>query len=370
MTWSQWHSQSERFASEAELAMRRNDVSVADGLYLQAADAENNALLALEPSKTRTLGITAVSAASLWFKGKAFDKAEQLCYLMLSRPDLPEFATTQLRNLVQAIWTEQSKQSAGVTFLPGQVYVSVKGGEVVAGGAPLDLIVDKVQTIQSIFYRTIEESNNIPLRLRGGPGRELQEAFRPWLFQAPPGSYQFSVAIQRPAQVDMFKTTIDPGAIAERFLSVLRAASSNDPAQLELLVPDKGYRSTFLKLARNLAPTGKSFERLEIRSATGNSPVALQPGNRKVINAAIKSLVRARVAEVGVVEVTLHGILRAVNLDKDWIEVSIDGVSHHISGLEEALDDVIGAMVNRRVAVRAREGPKDVYRFDDIELDE
>lgn len=257
MSWSQWHSQSERLASEAELARRQNEAALADGLYLQAAEAENNALLAVELGKFRTLGITAASAASLWFKGKAFDKAEQLCHLMLSRPDLPEFATSQLRDLVQAIWTEQSKLNAGVTFLPGQVYVSVKGGEVITGGAPLDLIVDKVQTIQSIFYRTIEESSNLPLRLRGGPVRELQEAFRPWLFQAPPGSYKFSVAIQKPAQIDMFKTAIDPGAIAERFLSVLGAASSSDPAQFELLVPDKRYRSTFLKLARNLAPTGK-----------------------------------------------------------------------------------------------------------------
>lgn len=370
MSWSQWHSKSERLASEAEMAMRRNETSIADGLYRQAAEAENQALVELDPSKMRTLGITAVSAASLWFKGKEFQKAEQLCYLMLSRADLPEFATEQLRNLVQAIWTEHSKQSAGVSFLPGQVYVSVKGGEVVTGGAPLDLIVDKVQAIQSIFYRTIEESNGMPLRLRGGPVRELQDACRPWIFQAPPGSYQFSVAIQEPTQPDMFKATVDPSSIAERFLAVLRAAVSSDPAQLSLLVPDQGYRSTFLKLARNLAPTGKSFERLEIRSATDNNPLALQPENRKVINATLKSMVSPTQPEVGVTEVVLHGILRAVNLDKDWIEVSVDGTSHHISGLAEALDDVIGPMVNRRVTVRARRGPAQVYRFDDIELDE
>lgn len=119
MSWSQWHFKSEQLASEAELARRRNETTLAESLYLQAAEAEHQALVALEPSKSRTLGITAVSTASLWFKGKAFEKAEQICYLMLSRPDLPEFATTQLRNLVQAIWTEHSKKSASVTFLPG-----------------------------------------------------------------------------------------------------------------------------------------------------------------------------------------------------------------------------------------------------------
>jgi hypothetical protein len=370
MTWGEWHSKSERFASEAEAATRRNDPRTANDLYSQAAEAENMALLELAPGKMRTLGITAVSAASLWFKAQSFAKAEQLCYLMLSRGDLPEFAVSQLRSLVQAIWTEHSKTEAKVSFIPGQVYVSVKGGEVVTGGAPLDLVVDKVQAIQSIFYRTIEELRAMPLRTRGGPIREVQEACRPWLFQAPPGSYQFSVAIQNPAQADFFNETVDPSAIAERFLGILRATVSSDPAQLEKLVPDEGYRTTFLKLARNLAPTGKSFERLEIKSAMDASPVAMQQENRQVINATLKSLVKKPVIDEGVTEVTLQGILRAVDLDNDWIEVSADGKSHHINGVAESLDDVIGPMVNRRVIVRVRRDAAQKYRFDDIELDE
>ncbi|MDM5177122.1 hypothetical protein PO883_07925 [Massilia sp. DJPM01] len=168
----------------------------------------------------------------------------------------------------------------------------------------------------------------------------------------------------------MFKATVDPSSIAERFLAVLRAAVSSDPAQLSLLVPDQGYPSTFLKLTHNLAPPGKSFDRLEIRSAADNNPLALQPENRKVINATLKLMVTLAVPEVGVTEVALHGILCAINLDKDWIEVSVDGTSHHISGLAEAFDDVIGPVVNRRVTVRVRLGPAQVSRFDDIELDE
>jgi hypothetical protein len=36
-----------------------------------------------------------------------------------------------------------------------------------------------------------------------------------------------------------------------------------------------------------------------------------------VINATLKSMVRPPPPEVGMTEVALHGILRAVNLDKD-----------------------------------------------------
>lgn len=169
MSWIQWHQQSEQFASEALIAHRSNDFDRARSLYGQAAAAEHKALGELETGKQRTRGITAVSAVSLWFKAGDFKRAEQLAYLMLIAGDLPEFASSELRTLVQAIWTEGSKQDAGVTFLPGQVYISVKGGEVITGGAPLDLIVDKVQTIQSMFFRTIEEFKKLPLRTRGAP---------------------------------------------------------------------------------------------------------------------------------------------------------------------------------------------------------
>jgi hypothetical protein len=370
MSWAQWHKQSEQLASRAELAARQNDLPLAHRLYQEAARAENQARQALDPKKTRTLGITAVSAVALWFKARQWKEAEQLSYLMLSHHDLPDFAAAQLRTLVQAIWTESSKQEAGVSFLPGQVYVSVKGGEVVTGGAPLDLIVDKVQTIQSIFYRTIEETLAMPLRKRGGPIREIQDACRPWLFQAPPGSYQFSIAIQEPLQKDFFKEHVDPNTIADRFLAVLKATTSTDSGQLEALVPDEGYRSTFLKLARNLAPSGKIFDKLEVRSATDFNPVSLEPENRRVINSALKSLTKKQSPETSQTEKVLNGTLRAVDLNRDWIDISVDGKTLRVTGLADALDDVIGPMVNRRVIVRALEGPPQTFHFDDIELDE
>lgn len=370
MTWAHWHAESERLASEAEVASRQKNASLAKSLYLKAAEAENQALLELAPNKPRTLGITAVSAASLWFKARAFKKASQLCYLMLGNGDLPDFAADQLKALVQAIWIEESKNDADVAFLPGQVNFSVTGGEVVFGGAPLDLIVDKVKTIQSIYYRTIEEWQEIPLRRRGDPKREVQDACRAWLFQRPPGSYQFSVAIQEPPQRDFFKATVDPDLISERFLKVLRASAAGDATQLELLIPDADYRSTFLKLARNLAPTGATFGQMEISSALGGDVVELRPENRKTISAEINRLKPKRLADPETVEETLRGVLRAVNLDKDWIEVASDTVTHHINGLAEALDDIIGPMVNRRVVVKVRRDASLKYKFDDIELDE
>src|ERR1019366_6357463 len=154
MSWADFHKASEAAAIDAEQAFREGNTWQAALLYAQAAELEQQALAAVDDTKARTRGITAVSAVSLWYKAVAYERAEQLAHSMLADPSVPEFARTDLRNLVQAIWTETSKHAANVGFLPGQVFVSVKGGDVVPGGAPLDLVVQKVQTIQAMFYHS------------------------------------------------------------------------------------------------------------------------------------------------------------------------------------------------------------------------
>lgn len=367
MTWAELHAESERLAIEAQLALRARNAGQAVELYKRAAEAERRALDQLDVSKARTRGITAVSAVALWFKAGEYALAEQLAHSMLADPHIPDFAREELRNLVQAIWTESSMKRADVAFIPGQVMVSVKGGEVVTGGAPLDLIVDKIQTIQSMFYRTIEFVNGVSHRRVGRPAKELQETCRPWLFQSVPGSYQFSVAIQKPAQADFFKQDVEPERIAQHFLEIVSASAGNDTSELEKLVPDESYRSTFLRLTRNLAPTGKTFERIEFRGSGETRPVALGVESRVNINQQLRKKLAVPTTADDVPE-ELRGTLRAVDLDKDWLDVVVDGVSAHVVGLQDAVDDVIGPMVNRSVVVRVIRASQKKLTFLDIEL--
>ena len=67
-------------------------------------------------------------------------------------------------------------------------------------------------------------------------------------------------------------------------------------------------------------------------------------------------------------EVTLRGILRAVHLEKDWLEVYVNGAPIKISGVGETVDDVIGPMVNHSVLVHVFRDGKGAFDFRDIEL--
>lgn len=370
MTWLQHHTTSEQLAADAEIAARRGDVQRAQKLYTQAAKAEELALADVESGKSRTLGITAVSAVSLYYKAAQFQTAEALACRWLGSEGLPMFAGEQLRGLLQSVWSEQIRERANVDFAPGQVIVSVKGGEVVEGGAPLDLIVQTVQTVQALFYRTTEFLRGLPHRKRGGPTKDILETCRPWLFQTSPGSYQFAVAVQEPKQRRLFDADeVSPKEVTDQFLRILRASAEAPEEELPKLVPDPDYRSTFLKLTRELAPTGKTFNLLELRSATQTRALSLVPSTREAVGMAIRAA-RASLPAGVPEEQTIRGVLRAVHLDQDWIEVTVDGESVHINQVGEAVDDIIGPMVNHPVIVQVTRDVDGKRHFRDIERDE
>jgi len=77
--------------------------------------------------------------------------------------------------------------------------------------------------------------------------------------------------------------------------------------------------------------------------------------------------------EVGLgktIEAGIVGILRAVDLDNDFLDVAVESHAVHVLGLGDTMDDVIGPMVNKRVKVIAGREAKGSLRLRDIELDE
>jgi hypothetical protein len=196
----------------------------------------------------------------------------------------------------------------------------------------------------------------------------VQERCRPWFFQAPAGSYQFAVAIQEPRQGKLFGDDLpDPSTLTSTFLAILRASSEDPAGALNEIVPNDEYRTTFLKLTRNLAPTGKLFGRMEITGTGDWQPVVLIPASRLAIPEVLKTEKGQDVDDSEVLEI--KGVLRALDLNNDWLEITVEGGAQKISGVGDAIDDLIGPMVNHNVTVSARHR-KSKLLFIDFETDE
>ncbi len=383
MSWLVHHTQSEGYASQAEELRRRHENDHVARLYRLAAEAEVNALNNLDPSKTRTIGITAVSAASLYFKAQEFLQARKLAHQWLATDLLPAFAVEELEDLLQVIRFEESRVKSGIQFIEGEVLVSVKGGEVLYGAAPLDLVLRKVDQISKIFYRTTEMLLGRELRKRGNPTQDVKKYCDPWLFQAVPGSYQFSVQVRKPQDHEqlsfpgMSATDVELrlDQITKKFLDIIRTATQDPEGELIEVVPQEDYRKAFLKSAQDLAPplTGKTFNQIEIKSSIYDDTrsVVLLPETRSVI----KEVLNKSEPELPEYKITsLKGTLRNLHLDDDWIEINIDGIPQKIYGAGEEIDDRVEPMVNRRIVAevleRSDRSVEKRYSLRDLQLEE
>ena len=103
MTWIEKHRESEEFAAQAESRIRMGRAEEARHLYLAAAEAEAVALLQIPSDKCRTLGITAVSTVSLFFKAGEPNKAELSALTSLANEGIPLFAREELQGIVQTM---------------------------------------------------------------------------------------------------------------------------------------------------------------------------------------------------------------------------------------------------------------------------
>ena len=103
MSWLEHHAASEQHAAAAEAEARSGNHSLAQQLYAKAAEAEAQGLEALDPAKTRTYGITAVSAVALYHKAARSEPAAALARRCLASAELPGFARRQLAELLDAI---------------------------------------------------------------------------------------------------------------------------------------------------------------------------------------------------------------------------------------------------------------------------
>ena len=387
MSWLVHHTRSEGYASQAEELCRRHEGDRVAALYRLAAEAEANALDNLDPSKTRTIGITAVSAVSLYFKAQEFWQARKLAHKWLATDLLPPFAVEELEDLLQAIRFEESRFRSDIRFTEGDILITLSGGDVAHGEAPLELFLRKLEQISNILYRTTELMLGLPIRSHGAPSQTVKSFCDPWLLPHSSKEHQFSFAliIHKPqaqlAITGLEDDRITVEEIGERFFEIIRATVHNpEGEELKSLIPDIKYREIFMKLIRYVAPpsTGKPFSRMELTLNYGvkNISVALSSSTRQVIDAAIKTL-QMSFSEYSLEEeasLQIRGILRGFQPEKNWIDVRVNGEVKRIYDAETEIDDVVIPMVNRRVVAevveRSDRSVEKRYSLRDLQLEE
>ncbi|MBM4777045.1 MAG: hypothetical protein GQE15_05015 [Archangiaceae bacterium] len=366
------HQLAQDLSASAAAHLAKGERKKAHELFSKAADLEEKAFEAVPATRVRTRGILAVSAASLLYKARRLTDARRFLFKALAsdEPLLPP-QESQLRELLEVVWDELSLPQ-GSEYSPNQIDVALRGGDVGFGTAPLGLALAKADEIMKLVVRFGEFLDGKPLRTRGSASPEILDLVQARITQPVAGSYRFSVRLVEPAQEEMFDKGTIVQSIAPLFFNVLRAATASNPTEkekLKKLIPDSGYRTTMVKLLRNMVPADRSLREIELSSVhqtDGEAPVRESVVLFREVKESLNLVLRAELPapDESVAQgddgelVVITGVLRAVHLDDHWLLiVDEDGRPHKCGTGRNALDDLVGPMVNRRVEVRVRRDP-------------
>lgn len=371
MSWKAHHQESERIAWEADAAKRDGKDVLAQTLYRRAAEEERKALADLDPTKRRTFGITTVGIASLYFQGNLLDEAEQAACEFITSDLNSDFGRNELRTLLASIYALREYDPVYAEEEPGQINVSVIGGHIERGSAPAHLINQTIKTFDAFLYRTVEHLQKRPFRTSSHASRELREQYTPWVRQLAPGSFRFAVGLHASPQGRLLGNSIlQPDVVSDTLLSIVSMATENTTDSLERMVSSEPYLMKFLRLTRDLAPASTSeHERLSLRAWDERQPMTLSQETRKAVNRHIRATTKAN-QKPGEAETEIRGVLRGVDLEQRWLKVAEGHNIHVVRKAGDAIDDLVGSMINQHVIVLANRTQRGRLQFVDIQSDD
>jgi hypothetical protein len=358
----------------------------ARALFREAAELEVKVLASIPESKPRTRGIIGVSAVALLHKARQLTAAENLVYELLTERSMPVAYRAQLRELLEVIWDEQSLP-VGMAYSGEEIIVSLRGGEVGYGTAPLEMALNKGTEVRNLIYRATEWLRGDEFRRRGPVKGEVAGFVQARATQPTAGSYRFSIKLVEPDQLEMFGEevigpTVSAAAVSDAVFGLVRTVATPGPAarqQLLELVPNSEYRQALVKLVRNVVPSDKGLGEVEFTRVRwgegGGTPDRESVQLRKEVRQSISEIIRhdevPQVVEPAEEKGVLRGTLRALHLDDDWLLIATtEGVRQRCETRGDVLDDVVGPMVNRAVVVRGVwTGGRTNFVVHDIELD-
>lgn len=359
------HRLATELLGRGEAYLRAGDESAARTLFAEAAELEVRALATIPDDRQRTRAVIAISAVSLYARAGRDSHAMNLAARFLTQAELPDDLRRELVDLI--VTSERRREleperrvDAGDLF-----EVVLRGEDVYVGGVVrLETALLKMQQFHHYLVRVGEYVLRKPFRPRGVPTDEVTEALIPIIGPATVGSYRFELGIVVASEQLTLQRAprIDSERIATEAFGILEA-TVEAPERLGDRVEEPHYREWFTKAIRGLAPTGRGLNQVEIVRRRTRDSTLLVPESYRRLSRQVRLMRPARPVGTDEREGTLTGVLRALNLDEQWLKVVEDGREIRCRIGQGMFDDVIGPYVNHKVAlsvIRGRGGSVEV----------
>jgi hypothetical protein len=244
-------------ADLAIAAQRSGNEEEALNLYRIAFNFERQAAQALSAKLDAepTRSILHRSAATLALDSGQYREAEILiCDALRGMP--PEGIGDELRDLLEQVHFRRHLGLRGVTLSETEVQMSIAGKSVGFGIAPVGTFVPRINDAERLLYRTAERLSSLPFRTSGRIPAAILGSVE--LFSTVPRAASFAVSFRVGHSAQM--TFEGVGSLGEEtiddLLVCLEMFNNGNEAELKRKIPDEGYYTNFVALARNIGPDG------------------------------------------------------------------------------------------------------------------
>lgn len=282
-----------------------------------------------------------------------------------------EYYTKQLYDILDESRDQIELARRGLEYAPGESDISLEGGQVGYGTAPIEVALAKMSAFSALARRIHEWKLGLPFRAAGEPLSPLVKAVTARVSQPAAGSYRFRLQFTRPSQLSFLDPigqvhdeSAEPIDVSKELFGVLADATNNNMDTFAAM--PTGYARGILRLVRNVLPDGEEVDAVTVRDATsdGLTPVRLEKSSRKAVN----NMLRSFEPKVENPNVSTKGILRAVHLEDHYIGVLEKNKDLLVIRTRpDEPDDVLSALVNKLVVARW-EHYRNTKRLIDIDL--
>ena len=305
-------------AEEAFLAQKRGDLDAAERLFSEALRLEQNAADQLPLSKEAepTRSILYRSAASLAYNSKDYELADRLIARGLSGFP-PKEIEEELKNLYEDVNFMRHLSAKGMTLDPGQWVMTIAGNAISYGGAAAEFFMPRVDSISSLFYRTVERLLKVPYRASGGVSKIIKDAFGLYIKALSPSSFGVAFQIGQPDREGWLfpelqqRKLVEPSEIVDEIMRCFETFESDEPEKLKDQFEDETYYENFVGLAKQIAPDGNNVKLVGFTTIRKGRerPLALRKSRKELRE-------RLEEKEVG-------------KDDKDKVKISYTGILMH-----------------------------------------
>jgi len=350
-----FHHEAMDLAFFALRARRRGNEEEAVPMFKDALENELRALDELykfgevvEP----TYSVLHRSAATLALDCEDWRLAEKLAAKALAE-DPPEVIAEELRDVWEQAISQRHLRVNGVELAAGELQMSLSGREVAFGMVPYNEFRDRVDYFAKSIHRTAERLNGLPFRERGGPPKDIRDAFRPFISAPRAASYAVTLRFGRPVRHQLALPGVrDAFEVVDEFVETMRILDKDGTSGALSRIGDEKYFHNFISLAKKIAPDGDRIQQVgfTIRSPESQRSVAFRRLREEISP--------PRETDVDEKIVFLHGELLyadARNANKNTIRIVDEAKkSHLIEAPEAMMDDIVAPMWGDEVSVKVK----------------